>query len=100
MVRAKNCYALIQIPYKDKKRQIPPKIEKTLMVISVINYKKGNGDFEIFMELIDALAISYNAKYISFSEILNKKFYNHLVNKRGFSPEGKNWVEKKVIYKN
>ena len=103
VIRVGTCYALIQIPVADelvKKNNISIieyiQESKTLMVISVYNYEKGNGDFCVFLELIHMIAKSYRAKYLSFSEIRNKQLHKHLVKKRGFSDSGKNWVIKEI----
>lgn len=58
-------------------------------ILSVINNEPGNGHFEDVLEWFEQ-SCRRDGRALLIREIFNKKFYEHLIEKRGFKPYGEN----------
>lgn len=69
--------------------------DKTYDILAITNNQPGNGHFDDVLEWFES-SCKRDGKSLRILECWNKHFKMHLIRKRGFSPEGKDNVIKKV----
>jgi hypothetical protein len=68
----------------------------TYDIVAVVNDEPGNGHFEDVLEWFEQ-SCRRDRRDLRFMEILNEQLREHLVNKRGFTHEGKNNLIKRFV---
>lgn len=69
--------------------------KKAYQIIAITNDNQGNGHFEDVLQWFEG-SCRRDKKALMFLEIMNERFGEHLISKRGFKKQGRHLIKKFV----